>query len=425
MIACVLTLALLGQVAPPAAPDSVTPARRTMPVLSFPEADLDDPAAYQGYQTRFYRDSKGNALQVYLDAQSGRVVSVWADAADESAAFTVRDARGKPASLDWGAVEAEVSDSAGTRTVAFRLNIFAPRIQLGWFLLGSMRVERDFQYGKRHLSPFSSAPFYVAEESMLVANVAKLPAAERAKHLEPLGAATMALLRSRLRPVLDPSASDSSWTVRITKPSLDGRNLLTLELRVDPKETAARVAGGVVWLRALADSSIHLSVRLTTDAPPLTPLARDEIFNPEFLAFLARERANAGDEPRYRRLEREVRSVELLGSGEKLMAGLPNFATYFGRDMMMTALMMRPIWRPEMSEHVIAGVLRKLGPEGDVSHEEALGGQAIRENATEYNAIMARYLRLRETPSLRRGGLDAPPRGLSSRTCSGCARTIT
>ena len=44
------------------------------------------------------------------------------------------------------------------------------------------------------------------------------------------------------------------------------------------------------------------------------------------------------------------------------MAGLPNFATYFGRDMMMTALMMRPIWTPEMSEHVIASVLRKLGP---------------------------------------------------------------
>ena len=43
------------------------------------------------------------------------------------------------------------------------------------------------------------------------------------------------------------------------------------------------------------------------------------------------------------------------------MAGLPNYATYFGRDMMMTALMMRPIWRPEMSEHVIASVLRKLG----------------------------------------------------------------
>ena len=70
------------------------------------------------------------------------------------------------------------------------------------------------------------------------------------------------------------------------------------------------------------------------------------------------------------------------------MAGLPNFATYFGRDMMMTALMMRPIWTPAMSEHVIASVLLKLGPGGDVSHEEALGGQAIRENAVVYDSLV-------------------------------------
>jgi hypothetical protein len=75
------------------------------------------------------------------------------------------------------------------------------------------------------------------------------------------------------------------------------------------------------------------------------------------------------------------------------MAGLPNYATYFGRDMMMSALMMEPIWSASMPEHVIASVLRKLGPNGDVSHEEALGGQAIRENAAEYNTVIAGYLR--------------------------------
>ncbi len=75
------------------------------------------------------------------------------------------------------------------------------------------------------------------------------------------------------------------------------------------------------------------------------------------------------------------------------MAGLPNFATYFGRDMMMTALMMRSIWQPAMAEHVIAGVLRKLSPDGEVSHEEALGGQAIREHATEYNGVLDQYFR--------------------------------
>ncbi len=71
------------------------------------------------------------------------------------------------------------------------------------------------------------------------------------------------------------------------------------------------------------------------------------------------------------------------------MAGLPNFATYFGRDMLMTALLMQPVWAPAMSEHVVASALGKLSPTGDVSHEEALGGQAIRENAAEYNRLVS------------------------------------
>src|SRR3712207_3275848 len=75
------------------------------------------------------------------------------------------------------------------------------------------------------------------------------------------------------------------------------------------------------------------------------------------------------------------------------MAGLPNYATYFGRDMLVAALMMRPIWRGEVSELVIASVLRRLSPTGQVSHEEALGGQAVREAASEYAELMARYAR--------------------------------
>src|SRR6185503_19834648 len=80
---------------------------------------------------------------------------------------------------------------------------------------------------------------------------------------------------------------------------------------------------------------------------------------------------------------------ELLSSREKLMAGLPNYATYFGRDMLMTALLMEPVWSDTMAEHVIAAALAKLAPSGEVSHEEALGGQAIRENAACYNRLVA------------------------------------
>jgi hypothetical protein len=77
--------------------------------------------------------------------------------------------------------------------------------------------------------------------------------------------------------------------------------------------------------------------------------------------------------------------------------------------MMMTSLMMQPVWTDAMPEFVIASALRKLGPEGDVSHDVALGGQAIRENAAEYNAHMAEYFRL-----VRRGNRTAADTALAN-----------
>jgi len=170
---------------------------------------------------------------------------------------------------------------------------------------------------------------------------------------------------------------------------------MVVEVLADARSTTVR---GIDRSVSLSSTTAPLSfrVRVTTDAAPLAPLTRQTIFREDFLEFL-RKPAAAGDtaaRAAARRLERQARGVELLSSKEKLMAGLPNFATYFGRDMMMTALMMRPIWTPEMSEHVIASVLRKLGPHGEVSHEEALGGQAIREHAVIYDSLITAHQRI-------------------------------
>ena len=384
------------------------------PVLAFPEPGLDDTAAYQGYQTRFYRDSKGNTVQIYLEPVGGRVVNLWADAADESLAFTVRDARGKPPRLTWTADSAEAGDSGAWRTLEYRLVAELPRVTLGWFLLGTMRVERDFQYDKRHLRPYSAPAYYVEEESLLVANVGRLRADERRRQLELVGAASAVELRARLQPRLSGGCTAAACAVRLERPSLDGRSHLALEIRADPRVTRMQMGRRTVSFEARLGGAVRLTVRIMTDAVPLTPLPRDSIFNPAFMAFLAEARAADPAAPRARRLEREVRSVELLSSAEKLMAGLPNFATYFGRDMLMTALMMRPVWRPAVSEHVIASVLRKLSPRGDVSHEEALGGQAIRENAAEYNGLMARYFEAARRPG--RGTADSGP-AVSAASC--------
>jgi hypothetical protein len=398
--------------------------RTVQPVLGFPESGLDDPAAYQGYQTRFFRDTKGNVVQVYLDARSGRVVTLLADAIDESVGFSVRDVTGKPLRLDWGSSDAVVSQTGTRRTIEYRLVANAPQIVIGWILLGSMRVERDLGYSGRQLERFDWPTFRIREEEELIANIEKLPPAERDQQLHLLDAGYAEDLRARLEPDVLTTGVRDRRGVTATQTSLDGKTNLQLDIGVDPREGSLLVTVPIVTIRAIGNRPIRFTVRVTTDGPALTPLAREQIFNAAFLRFLNAARstsdrivkrgpaatiAAAPAVSRYRQLERDVRGTELLSSKEKLMAGLPNYATYFGRDMMMTSLMMEPIWTDAMSEFVIASALRKLGPAGDVSHEEALGGQAIRENSAEYNAHVAEYLRL-----VRRGNRGAADTALAN-----------
>src|SRR5213080_168975 len=357
------------------------------PYLAFPEPGLDDPAAYEGYETRVYRDASGNAFQIYLNRSQGRVVHLWADALNESAGFTARDSAGAPAELAWSSGSAVVGASGRTRSVSYGLE--APSsITLGLLLLGSMRVERDFQYARRDSLPLDATPFPQPELSQLIDHIAKLPGAERARHLALLGVKTPGALRARLLPRITEQHGDTAWVVRVEQVSFDGKTHLWLALEGDARETVAAIRGGAITIRRPAGGVVRFGVRVTTDAPALTPLSRAEIFNDDFRRFFETVRGDAAHPDRFRRLEREVRGMELLCSREKLMAGLPNFATYFGRDMLMTALLMEPVWAPAMPEHVIASALRKLSPTGAVSHEEALGGQAIREHAAEYNRLV-------------------------------------
>ena len=371
------------------------PMTATQPVLGFPERDLDDTAAYQGYQTRFFRDAARNTVQIYLDARANRVVHLFADAEDESVGFTVRGPGGRPAALAWDGAGALIARTPRGRIFEHSLRASEPRVDIGWFLLGSMRVERDLQYAKRQLSPFADAPFALPEFDRLLTALGTLEPSERRRHLALLNAPDIQTLRARLRPRFASGVDGALSVTRVTQPALDGRDTLVLELRTDPRRVEMRQTGDSVSLVARSGNDIRFSIRITTNGKALTPLDRSQIFNAEFLAFLAGAHAEAAKPGasratmlRARRLERQTRGLELLASREKLMAGLPTYATYFGRDMLMTALMMRPVWRSEMSEFVVGSALRKLSPSGQVSHEEAMGGQAAREAANEYASLI-------------------------------------
>ena len=387
----VLALALFAQLA-------VAP-RPVQPVLAFPDAGLDDTAAYRGYQTRFYRDAARNTLQVYVDQRSTRVVHLLADADNASIGFTGRDASGRVARLDWGPADATVERTGRTRRFTHQLVARTGTLHLGWFLLGSMRVERDFQYFEKARGAFSGAPYAIPEVDRMIAALERLPTPVRTRHLARLHARSVSELRARMYPKPTVRREGAVWVARVRQVTLDARDTLTLEFRAPARDVTVQVAGDSVTLQATQGETMAVAVQIATTARPLTPLTREQIFTPDFLAFLAATtRRGASVAPtdtaaiRARRMERQVSGVELLVSREKLMAGLPTYATYFGRDMLMTALMMRPIWQHETMEAVIATALRKLAPRGDVSHEEALGDQATRESAGEYADLVTAAL---------------------------------
>src|SRR5688572_10779323 len=104
------------------------------PVLSFPDPRLDDSAAYQGYETKFYRDAAGNSVQIYKDGRSGRVVHLLANADNESIGLTVRGDTGI-VPVSWGSETAQVAARSGFRTLSHTVTAQSRHVHLGWFLL--------------------------------------------------------------------------------------------------------------------------------------------------------------------------------------------------------------------------------------------------------------------------------------------------
>ena len=263
-----IALALFAQLAAPV---------KSLPVLSFPEQGLDDSAAYLGYQTRLFRDARGNTVQIYLDARADRVVHLWADAEDESFGFTARGAGGKVANLQWNGDGALVAQGGRKRTLEHSLIAHDPRIDIGWFLLGSMRVERDLQYAARQKSAFAEAPFTLPELDRMLDAFGMLNAADRRRHLALLHARSNAEVRGRLRSRISVSTSAGVQVVRVAQPALDGLDTMVMEFRTDPRRVSALVRGDSVSLSARSGSEVPFTVRITTSGKPLTPL------NPEVL----------------------------------------------------------------------------------------------------------------------------------------------
>ena len=133
------------------------------------------------------------------------------------------------------------------------------------------------------------------------------------------------------------------------------------QLIVEARDAAAMNAQEFT---AVPGKPLRLKVRALTGERPLTPLDA-----PLTMA--------AGNDPRSRQV------LAFLSYREKYLAGSWRFDTYFGRDTLISALLLAPVLEPEALESAITSVLERLAPNGEVAHEEDIGEFAVLRNARE------------------------------------------
>ena len=152
--------------------------------------------------------------------------------------------------------------------------------------------------------------------------------------------------------------------------------------------SARRRRGASSWARDRLDGAA--GYRLTIEAGRWHAIVRAR--------FIAAPRASAAPDPGAHRRDaaRAARrtphtrapatmralanALAFLSYREKFLAGSWRFDTYFGRDTLISALLLAPVLEPEAIESAIASVLDRLAPNGEVAHEEDIGEFAVLRN---------------------------------------------
>ncbi|WP_245400753.1 hypothetical protein [Nocardia albiluteola] len=172
------------------------------------------------------------------------------------------------------------------------------------------------------------------------------------------------------------SGSTLSWA----RDRLDGAPGYHLTITV----TDGSVRPDGAALAAGADGRIGLRITSSTGDTPLTPLSGNDLLN--------------GTQ---RRLGPAENTLAYLSYREKFLAGSWHFDTYFGRDTLISLMLLMPALAPAAVDAGLDSVLTRLSPDGRVAHEESIAEYAVlehrRQDGTSSSAPIYDYTMIDET----------------------------
>ena len=165
--------------------------------------------------------------------------------------------------------------------------------------------------------------------------------------------------------------SVSEQTVRWQRQRLDGLGAYQLSVEVLDGSYNHQNENDVHF-HANTSGILRLRLVALTGDTPLTPIPTNKLLTVE-----------ANSDP----LARQV--LAFLSYEEKLLAGSWRFLTYFGRDTLLSTLLLMPNLKPQVIEAALGSVLERINDKGEVAHEEGIGEFAVLENIDRHESAEA------------------------------------
>ena len=138
-------------------------------------------------------------------------------------------------------------------------------------------------------------------------------------------------------------------------------NITTMELGFIPTKKSCEETSIQIDDKTLGFEAGDYLFYAQYNYPQLTQLNASAVFNPQSQDLITKEPSTS-------------KSLSFLSYTNKLVAGGWRFLTYFGRDSMISALLLQPVLSDLAVEAVIEAVLERINStDGTLAHEETIG----------------------------------------------------
>ncbi|KAH8719188.1 hypothetical protein GQ44DRAFT_623916 [Phaeosphaeriaceae sp. PMI808] len=164
-------------------------------------------------------------------------------------------------------------------------------------------------------------------------------------------------------------AENSDGSTSINRTWFDGVTTSTMKFTPLTGAQNVTVHRNAAWTLSFGSGSYRFEI--SYNYPQLEQLSPQEVLTPAASGLISQN-------------PDQTTSLAFLSYNNKLLAGTWRFLTYFGRDSMISMLLMQSILSQEAIEAVIAAVIERVNrQDGTVCHEEVLGDYATYLNRKE------------------------------------------